>query len=212
MRTVPHTSLEHSLWSQGFVNVAGVDEAGRGPLAGPVTAGAVVIHNSTQVVNIVRDSKYMTAKQREAAFQIIQEQSTAWGVGIVSAQEIDELGINIAVKKAMELALQNLEKQFDLQLDFVIVDGIRTIPLEHYASQKIKAGGLYHYSISAGSVLAKVTRDHLMMKYAEEFPEYGFADHMGYGTQEHVKAIEKHGICSIHRKSFGPIKQLFTTG
>ncbi len=112
----------------------------------------------------------------------------------------------------MELALQNLEKQFGLQLDFVIVDGIRTVPLERYTSQKIKAGGLYHYSISAGSVLAKVTRDQLMMKYAEEFPEYGFADHVGYGTKEHVKAIERHGTCSIHRKSFGPIKQLFTTG
>lgn len=204
---IPTITLEQQLWSQGFINVAGVDEAGRGPLAGPVTAGAVMIHKPEQVVEIVRDSKYMTAKQRDEAFSRIQELSSAWGVGIVSAQEIDELGINWAVKKAMEQALINLEKNFTLKLNYVIIDGIRTIPLDNFSSQKIKAGGLYHYSISAGSVLAKVTRDRLMMQYAEKFPEYGFAEHVGYGTKKHLEAIEKFGICELHRKTFKPIAQ-----
>lgn len=208
---VPTILLESSLWSQGFINVAGVDEAGKGPLAGPVTAGAVMIHHPDQIVLNVRDSKLMTVKQREKAYEEITKKSSGFGIGIVSAEEIDEIGIDLAVKKAMLMALIELEKIYGGTLSFVIVDGSKTKPLENYNSQRIKKGGLYHYSISAGSILAKVTRDRIMYKKALEFPNYGFDKHVGYGTAYHLWALEKYGPCPIHRKSFSPVKEILTT-
>lgn len=203
---IPDLSLEESLWGRGFAHVAGVDEAGKGPLAGPVTAGAVMIHETRQIVQHVRDSKLMTEKQREKAFEEILQISSGYGIGIVEAEEIDVLGIDLAVKKAMLMALQNLEKQCDTKLDFVIVDGAKTKKLDTYFSQRILKGGLYHYSISAGSILAKVTRDRIIKMLASQYPEYGFDQHVGYGTKQHMKALQEYGPCPIHRKSFEPIK------
>ncbi len=205
---IPTIKLEQTLWEKGFIIVAGVDEAGKGPWAGPVTAGAVVIKDKSQVVATVRDSKLMTKIQRENAFDEICKKSTAFGVGIVSHKEIDTLGIDFAVKKAMMQALQEIEKNFALKIDFVIVDGARTKPLDNYNSQRILDGGLYHYTISAGSVLAKVTRDRIMKKYAKQFPNYLFEQHVGYGTKNHQNALKQFGPCEIHRKSFAPIKSL----
>jgi ribonuclease HII len=205
---LPTTQLEQKLWSQGFIHVAGVDEAGKGPLAGPVTAGAVVIHKIEQVVDGVRDSKLMSGKQRECVFNKICEHSSAFGIGIVEASEIDSIGIDFAVKKAMLLALDEIEQKLGSKLEYVIVDGSKTKELNIYRAQKILKGGLYHYSISAGSILAKVTRDRLMQKYDETFPEYGFKKHVGYGTKFHMNAIKKFGPCPIHRKSFEPIKSI----
>lgn len=205
---IPTISLEQSLWQQGYINVAGVDEAGKGPYAGPVTAGAVVIHNNKQVVESVRDSKLMNRKQREEAFEKICESSSAFGIGIVDTKEIDTVGIDLAVKKAMLLALHAIEKKFRLQISFVIIDGSKTKPLERYPSKRILRGGLYHYSISAGSILAKVTRDRIMLDMAHKYPQYGFEKHVGYGTKLHQHALEEYGPCEIHRKSYGPIKKL----
>lgn len=205
---IPTITLEQQLWSEGFIHVAGVDEAGKGPLAGPVTAGAVLIHKKEQAVDGVRDSKLMSELQREKVFGAICKTSSAFGVGIVSSEEIDTLGIDYAVKKAMLLALREIEQKFGSKLQYVIVDGAKTKELDTYNAHRILKGGLYHYSISAGSILAKVTRDRLMKKYAEQFPEYGFADHVGYGTKKHMNAITKFGPCPIHRKSFEPIKSL----
>jgi ribonuclease HII len=205
---IPTIELEISLWNQGYPHVAGVDEAGKGPLAGPVTAGAVIIHNKDQLVNMVRDSKLMSAKQREKAYNEIIEKSSGWGVGIVSAEEIDSLGIDYAVKKAMLMALEQAEKMLQKPLSYVIVDGSKTKPLEKYHAKRILKGGLYHYSIAAGSILAKVTRDKLMMEYAQQFPLFGFDKHVGYGTKDHMLAIKKHGPCPIHRKSFAPMRSL----
>lgn len=205
---IPTINLEKSLWDKGFIHIAGVDEAGKGPWAGPVTAGAVVIHKKSQIVKTVRDSKLMTKIQRDKAFDEICKKSSAFGVGIVSHDEIDSLGIDFAVKKAMMVALQEIENNFNIKLDFVIVDGARTKPLDTYVSQRILDGGLYHYSISAGSVLAKVTRDRIMKKYAQDFPNYLFEQHVGYGTKAHQNALKQFGPCQIHRKSFAPIKAL----
>ncbi|HSW96931.1 MAG TPA: ribonuclease HII [Candidatus Saccharimonadales bacterium] len=208
MIVIPDISLEQSLWQQGFMHVAGVDEAGKGPWAGPVTAGAVMIHEAKQIVKTVRDSKIMTEKQREKAFDEICKKSTAFGVGIVSAEEIDAIGIDPAVKKAMLMALEAIEVTGKIKLNYVIVDGSKTKLLEKYPSKRILKGGLYHYTISAGSVLAKVTRDRLMKKFADQYPAYGFEKHVGYGTAIHMQALREHGPCPLHRKSFAPIRKL----
>jgi len=207
---VPTLALEKQLWKQGFINIAGIDEAGKGPWAGPVTAGAVVIHEDRQVVKSVRDSKLMPKKEREKAFYEICKKSSAFGIGIVSHDEIDKLGIDYAVRKAMEQALFEIRKNFHVSIDFVLVDGIRTKPLENFQSQRILGGGLYHYSIAAGSILAKVTRDAIMYEYAKEYPLYQFDKHVGYGTKLHQYTLQAYGPCLIHRRSFAPVKRLLS--
>lgn len=206
----PNIFLEKSLWEKGYLNVVGVDEVGRGPWAGPVIAGAVVIHSAKQVVKSVRDSKKMTKIQREKAFVEIIKKSSAFGIGIISEKEIDAIGIQKAVKKAMIRALKNIKIKFGIDVSYVLVDGSNTAPLTNYESLRIKRGGLYHYSIAASSVLAKVTRDKIMLNLAKKYPLYGFHKHVGYGTKMHFKALEKYGICQIHRKSFAPIKTMLT--
>lgn len=202
----PNILLEKSLWEKGFTNVAGVDEAGKGPWAGPVTAAAIIIHSDKQVVKEVRDSKTMTKIQREKAFAKITEKSSAFGIGVVSEKGIDALGIQKAVKKTMIMALKDLKLKFKIDISYILVDGSKTMPIRKNNVQRIKRGGLYHYSISAASVLAKVTRDRIMEKMANKYPEYGFKKHVGYGTKLHLEALEKYGACPIHRKSFAPIK------
>ena len=205
----PNILLERSLWEKGFENVVGVDEAGKGPWAGPVTAACVVIHSEKQVVKTVRDSKIMTRIQREKAYPKIIKKSSGFGIGIVSEQEIDKIGIQKAVKKAMKLAIRNMESKFNLKTSYLIVDGSKTIPLRKNNVKRIIRGGLYHYSIAASSVLAKVTRDKIMRKMAKKYPLFGFEKHVGYGTKMHFRRLEKYGVSPIHRKSFAPIKTLF---
>ena len=201
----PDAKLEEKLWQKGFRYVLGVDEAGRGPLAGPVVVGAVLIENTKQVVENVRDSKKMTKKQRKKAFVEIQEKSTAFGIGIVDAKEIDRVGIKEAVKEAMILAVSEVEKKIKKKVDYIISDGAVYL-LDDHKMMSISRGDLNHYSIAAASVLAKVARDMIMEEYSKKYPNYGFERHMGYGTKMHLDAISKHGICDIHRKSYEPIK------
>jgi ribonuclease HII len=205
---IPTIELEQSLWKKGILHVAGVDEAGKGPLAGPVSAGAVIIHDPKQIVKSVRDSKLMTEKQREKIYEEICSHSSAFGIGLVDAKEIDEIGIEFAVKKAMLMALSELENRLGEPLNYVLVDGSKTKPLEIYTSERILKGGLYHYSIAAGSILAKVTRDRMMKEISKQYPQYGFEFHVGYGTKKHVEALQKYGPCPIHRKSFAPVRNL----
>jgi ribonuclease HII len=207
----PDIELEKSLWKKGFKYVVGIDEAGRGPLAGPVAAGAVVIENGKQVVEKVRDSKKMTEKQREEAFEKIKEISTAWGVGLVDSREIDRIGIQDAVKKAMIIALVQVEKKLGKKAEFLIVDGTNVMPIIGYKMKRIKHGDLDHYSISAASVLAKVERDRIMKEYAIKYPEYGFDRHVGYGTKLHMDMLKEYGPCDIHRRCFGPVKRVLNT-
>jgi len=203
---MPDTKLEEKLWRRGLKYVVGVDEAGRGPLAGPVVVGAVLILSKSEVVDGVRDSKMLSKNQREALYDDITKCSTAWGVGIVSSNEIDRMGIKNAVKEAMILAVSDVEKKLKNKIEYVISDGAVYL-LEDRKMLSINHGDMYHYSISAASIIAKVTRDRIMDEYAKKFPKYGFEKHMGYGTKLHLEAISKYGICDIHRRSYAPIKK-----
>jgi ribonuclease HII len=206
----PDTKLEERLWSEGCKFVLGLDEAGRGPLAGPVVAGGVVITKECEIIPSVRDSKKMTKKQREEAFEKIKDSVLAYGIGIVGPAEIDRVGIQKAVLKAMITVLEVIEGKLNEKIDYIIADGPNILSIPRYKMDKIKEGDLYHYSISAGSVLAKVTRDRIMREYHKKYPEYGFNTHVGYGTKKHIEAINKFGVTKIHRKSFSPVKNLFS--
>ncbi len=152
----------------------------------------------------------MTGKQRNEAFEKIKESVLAYGVGIVSASEIDRIGIQKAVLKAMITVLEVVEGKLNERINYIIADGPNILSIPRYKMDKIKKGDLYHYSISAGSVLAKVTRDRIMREYHERYPQYGFDTNVGYGTKEHIEAIKKFGITKIHRKSFSPINDHFS--
>ncbi len=200
----PDLELEKQLWGQGYLKVCGLDEVGRGPLAGPVVAGAVVVENEEQYLDGVRDSKTMTEKKREEFFEKIKEISSGWGVGIVESWEIDELGLSRAIQKAMELAIGNI----NIDIDYLITDG-NIGKIGEYPMQTIVDGDSMHYSISAASVLAKVTRDRIMKEYAQKHPGYGFEKHVGYGTKIHMEALRRIGPCDIHRKCFKPVASFF---
>jgi ribonuclease HII len=203
----PDTKLEEKLWGEGYKLVLGLDEAGRGPLAGPVLAGGVVLSNPNQVVPEVRDSKKMTPKKREEAYDKIKNLSLAYGVGMVGPRDIDRMGIQDAVLKAMSTVVEVVERKLGKKIDYIIADGMNILNIGNYKMEKIKEGDIYHYSIAAGSVLAKVTRDRIMRKYHEKYPEYGFDTHVGYGTKKHREALEKYGPTEIHRRSFGSVSK-----
>ena len=194
--------FEEKARRQGFQVIAGLDEAGRGPLAGPVVAAAVVLPR-TRSMQGVADSKTLKAEQREKALSLIRKRALGIGVGIVEAEEIDRLNILQASLKAMELALQDLS----LSPDCLLIDGLHTLRL-HLNQQAIPKGDGRCLSIAAASIVAKVTRDRLMVDYHERYPQYNFARHKGYGTREHLQAIREHGCCPLHRQSFRTIYQL----
>ncbi|HEY6953399.1 MAG TPA: ribonuclease HII [Bacteroidota bacterium] len=193
-----HTSLEIelSLWAKGIRTVAGIDEAGRGPLAGPVVAAAVVFPSGT-IIKGVEDSKKLTEKKREELFPLIKDQALCVGVGIVSHDVIDRINILQATILAMHKAIDDLT----LKPDFVIVDG-NSFRHDVYPFQNIIDGDEKSFTIAAASIIAKVTRDRLMEEYHLRYPLYGFARHKGYGTKQHLDAIRQHGLCEIHRRSF----------
>ncbi len=188
--------LDEMLRQKGFLPLAGVDEAGRGPLAGPVVAAAVIFPPGTRLEGL-KDSKLLTPWQRELLFQEIHQAAVGWGVGIVEAEEIDRLNIAEATRRAMEEAVRQLEPKPAA----VLVDGIMRIRYSAVQFTLTKADQRSH-SVSAASVLAKVTRDRLMAQYHEQYPQYGFDRHKGYGTRQHLEAIRIHGMCPIHRRSF----------
>ena len=192
---------ERKLNNSGYKLIAGVDEAGRGPLAGPVVAGAVKLKDLT-FKEEVDDSKKLSAKKREKAYWEIMEKAFV-GIGIVDEKAIDEINIYRASKKAMEIAIANLE----IPPDYVIVDGNMKI-ITKCPLKCIIEGDSKSLSIAAASIIAKVTRDRLMVKYDEIYPQYGFARHKGYGTKFHKEALEKFGPSPIHRFSFRPVKSL----
>jgi ribonuclease HII len=203
----PDIELEKKLWSKGFKYVVGIDEAGRGPLAGPVSAGAVVIDCEEMINPRVRDSKEMSEKQRLEVVEDIKQRSLAWGVSLVGSDVIDRIGIQDAVKLAMSNALKQVEERLGSNADYLIVDGTNVAYINGYKMERIKQGDLLHYSISAASVIAKVTRDEFMKEMSVKYPLYGFDRHVGYGTKEHIEAIHKYGPCDIHRYTFGFLKE-----
>ncbi len=200
--------FERELWSRGVKHVAGVDEAGRGPLAGPVVAAAVVFPHAwlragfDERLRDLNDSKQLTDRQREEFFSILTTNSTiCFAIAVVDAETIDRINILQATHRAMNDALARLHPQ----PGHVLVDGrpVKSMSLPNTALVK---GDARSYSIAAASVLAKVTRDRMMLEYAEQFTGYGFADHKGYGTPQHLAALAERGPCAIHRMSFAPLK------
>ena len=194
--------FEETARKRGFQFIAGLDEAGRGPLAGPVVAAAVVFPK-TRSLKGIDDSKVLSAGQREKALSLLQRRALGVGIGIVEAGEIDRINILQASLKAMELAVQSLP----LRPDFLLIDGLHCLklPVEQKAIPK---GDRRCLSIAAASIVAKVTRDRLMVAYHQDYPEYNFAQHKGYGTREHLQAIQKYGCCPLHRQSFKKTHQL----
>lgn len=195
MKTTSHYQYESEAQKRGFVCIAGVDEAGCGALAGPVVAGAVVLPIGLEL-DIVQDSKQLTPKMREKAFEIIQSSALAWATGQASVEEIETINIRQATFLAMRRALEKLKN-----IDFVFVDAW-TIPKINIPQKGVIRGDQIVKSISAASIMAKVTRDHLMETYHLEFPVYGFDQHKGYGTLFHREAIKQFGPCKIHRKTY----------
>ena len=185
--------------------IAGVDEAGRGPLAGPVVAATAILPQNHHFY-FLNDSKKMTEKRREVLFLEIKENAIAYGIGIVSPEIIDEINILQATYEAMRMAIEEMEKNFSITPSLLLNDAVR-IPLVDIPQIPIVHGDAKSLSIAAASVLAKVSRDHLMLDYAKEYPEYGFDKHKGYGTKAHTEAILEHGPCPIHRRSF--LKKLY---
>jgi ribonuclease HII len=197
----PGEELEASISGQGHRWMAGVDEAGRGPLAGPVVAGAVIIQPGDKIPG-VRDSKLLTPGQRERLYHIITSRALSWGVGIVGPREIEKHNILQATLQAMKEAVLRL----DPAPDFLLIDGINAIPID-LPQQPIKQGDARCPCIAAASIVAKVTRDRLMLEYDRVYPLYHFARHKGYPTRAHREAIRQYGCCEIHRRTFKGVKE-----
>ncbi|MEH7094628.1 ribonuclease HII [Neobacillus vireti] len=190
---------ERKVRSQGFNLIAGVDEVGRGPLAGPVVTAAVILPDDFFLAGI-DDSKKLTEKKRQEFDAIIKKEAIAYSVAMVHAEEIDEINIYEATKKAMYAAIVSLEPK----PDFLLIDAMK---LETpYPTESIIKGDTKSISIAAASIVAKVARDTLMKELSFSYPVYGFQQNMGYGTKEHLQAIKQYGITPYHRKSFAPVK------
>ena len=193
---------DQSFLDQGFRSLAGVDEAGRGPLAGPVVASAVIVRDFS-FSSQVDDSKKMSAKARNTAYEEILEKCLI-GIGVVEPESIDALNIFQATMKAMREAVVKLKETPGC----LLIDGPHSpeLPLKQFA---IVNGDALSFSIACASIVAKVTRDRMMDYYDDLFPAYGFRKHKGYGTRQHIEALKKHGPCRIHRRSFEPVKSLY---
>jgi ribonuclease HII len=194
-------ACEQRVRADGFCLVAGIDEAGRGPLAGPVVAAAVILPDDMPECGI-NDSKKLTARKRESLYHDIYRQAVAIGIGIIDPAEIDRINILQASLKAMAFAVLNLEPG----PDYLLIDGRFPIPVE-LPQEALVRGDSLSVSIAAASIVAKVSRDRLMGRYAGEYPEFDFAAHKGYPTRAHREAIRRFGCCPIHRKSFGGVRE-----
>jgi len=195
-------SFENETWRQGIVFIAGIDEAGRGPLAGPVVAAAVILPKKIRIPT-VNDSKKLSEKQRnELKFLLLAIPGFRYAVSEIQADEIDRLNILKATHLAMRRAVLQLS-----ETEIAFVDGLR-VPDMPVKCRFIVKGDAKSASIASASIFAKVHRDEIMMRYAEKYPEYGFDRHKGYGTSDHLAALKKHGPCPIHRKSFAPVREI----
>ncbi len=194
-------AYENKAYANGYNYVCGVDEAGRGPFAGPVCAAAVILPKG-MIIDGVNDSKKLTEKKREKLFDVIKEAALSYSIAWASVEEIESINILNAAMLAMKRAIEGL----DVKADFAYIDGNKTPPTDIPCEAVIK-GDASSMSIAAASILAKVSRDRLMLEYAKQYPEYGFEKHKGYGTKVHTAAILKYGECPIHRPSF--LKKLY---
>lgn len=195
--------IENELYAQGYQLLCGVDEAGRGPLAGPVCAAAVILPRNAEIPGL-NDSKKLSDKKRRELFPVIKETALAYAVVMVDEKTIDEINILQATFRAMEQAVA----QLDITPDYILVDGNK-LPALTVPARAVVHGDSLSASIAAASVLAKVTRDDFMLEQAKIYPKYGFDIHKGYGTKAHTSAILEHGPCPIHRTTF--LKKLYGT-
>lgn len=190
-------NYENKLYSEGLNYIAGIDEAGRGPLAGPVVVASVILPKDSMIEGI-NDSKKISETKREKLYEKILEEAVSYGVGIIWQDEIDEINILNATKKALTDAINQME----VKPDRILVDALDKIDTNGIPYTSVIKGDAKMYSIGAASIIAKVTRDRIMREYDEIYPEYGFAGHKGYGTAKHIEAIKTIGTCPLHRKSF----------
>ena len=188
--------IEEELYLQGIHQICGVDEAGRGPLAGPVCAAAVILPRGIEIEGL-NDSKKLSEKKRELLYDKVIESALAWSVGVATEQEIDEINILQATYLAMRRAVEGL----GVKADYALIDGNRMPPLSINGETVVKGDAL-SMSIAAASIIAKVSRDRFMLEIDEKYPEYQFSKHKGYGTALHYEMLEKYGISPVHRRSF----------
>ena len=189
--------IEEEIHNQGIEYICGIDEAGRGPLAGPVVVAACIMPRDSMIEG-VNDSKKVSEKKREALYELITQEAIAWGVGIIDQQEIDRINILNATKEGLTTAIKSLE----VKPDRIIVDALTGIDTVGIPYTSIIKGDAKCYSIAAASIIAKVTRDRIMRQWDEIYPQYGFEKHKGYGTKMHIEAIKEYGLCPLHRLSF----------
>ena len=190
--------IEEEIYNKENVKyICGIDEAGRGPLAGPVVVASVIMPKDSMIEG-VNDSKKVSEKKREKLYEEITNTAIAWGVGIIDQREIDEINILNATKKGLTNSLKELE----IKPDLILVDALTNIDTLGIPYRSIIKGDAKSYSIAAASIIAKVTRDRIMRQWDELYPEYGFEKHKGYGTKMHIDAIKEYGPCPLHRKSF----------
>ena len=203
----PTFSYEDALLARDYARICGVDEAGRGPLAGPVVAGAALLPRdfAGDFVGELNDSKQLKAAERARLATQIQ-QHAQWGIGICDAREIDEINIRCASWLAMRRAVEDLETRFGA-VDFVLADGLAVREIAWpWPYEAIIKGDARSFSIAAASILAKVARDEMMIEFDAQFPDYGFATHKGYPTRAHLAALSEMGACEIHRQTFAPVR------
>lgn len=189
--------IENKIYKTGMKRICGIDEAGRGPLAGPVVVASVIMPEDSMIEG-VNDSKKVSEKKREKIYELIIEEAISYGVGIIWQDEIDEINILQATKKGLTQALSEMK----IKPEIILVDALNNINTLGIPYQSIIKGDAKAYSISAASIIAKVTRDRIMRKYDEIYPQYGFEKHKGYGTLMHREAIQEYGLCPLHRRSF----------
>ena len=189
--------IEKDLHQKGINYIAGIDEAGRGPLAGPVVVASVIMPEDSMIEG-VNDSKKVSEKKREKLYDLIIEEAISYSVAIIGQDEIDNINILNATKKGLTTCV----KELDIKPDLIIVDALNKIDTQGIPYQSIIKGDAKCYSIAAASILAKVTRDRIMREWDKVYPQYGFAAHKGYGTAKHIEALKEYGLCPIHRRSF----------
>ena len=189
--------IDKEFFNKGLSYVAGIDEAGRGPLAGPVVVACVIMPKNSMIEGI-NDSKKISEKKRETLYEKILEEAVSYGVGIINQEEIDEINILQATKKALTEAVKSME----IKPQVILVDALTGIDTIGIPYKSIIKGDAKSYSIGAASIIAKVTRDRIMREWDKVYPQYGFAGHKGYGTAKHMQAIREYGICPLHRKTF----------
>lgn len=189
--------IEKDLYEKGFNNICGIDEAGRGPLAGPVVVAGVIMPKESMIEG-VNDSKKVSEKKREKLYDLIIDEAISYSVAVIGHDVIDEINILNATK----MGLTNIVEELDIKPDLILVDALTHIDTKGIPYDSIIKGDAKCYNIAAASIIAKVTRDRIMRQWDEIYPQYGFLTHKGYGTAKHIQAIKEFGLCTIHRRSF----------